>query len=86
MTSNEKLLNTKVVHNFEIFNFCFRHFFIWTKVWKIKFQNLGAFENVLIKEKLKIFFKFRAETWILAKMKVAEEEKFYNIDVGQKLI
>ena len=28
LVSNEKLLNTKVVPNFEIFNFCFRHFFI----------------------------------------------------------
>ena len=38
------------------------------------------------KQKLKIFFKFRAKTWILAKMKAVEEEKFYNIDVGQTLI
>ena len=30
--------------------------------------------------------KFHIETWNLAKMKVVEEEKFYNIDVGQKLI
>ena len=28
LVSNEKLLNMKVVQNFEIFNFCFRHFFI----------------------------------------------------------
>ena len=47
---------------------------------------MSAFENVLIKEKLKVFFKFRAETWNLAKTKVGEEEKFHNIDVGQKLI
>ena len=28
LASNEKLLNTKVVQNFEIYNFCFRHKFI----------------------------------------------------------
>jgi len=53
---------------------------------KDKIWNLSAFENVLFKAELKVFFKFRAETWNLAKMKVGEEEKFHNIDVGQKLI
>ena len=28
LRSNEKLLNTKLVQNFKIYNFCFRHFFI----------------------------------------------------------
>ena len=53
---------------------------------KDKIWNFSAFENVLFKAELKVFFKFRAETWNLAKMKVGEEEKFHNIDVGQKLI
>ena len=43
-------------------------------------------EKFYSKQKLKIFFKFRGKTWILAKMKVVEKEKFYNIDVGQTLI
>ena len=42
-------------------------------------------EKFYSKQKLKIFFKFRTKTWILAKMKVAEEEQFCNIDVGQKI-
>jgi hypothetical protein len=28
LRSNEKILNTKLVQNFKIYNFCFRHFFI----------------------------------------------------------
>jgi len=33
--SNEKLLNTNFVQFFEIYNFCFRNFFIWAMVWKL---------------------------------------------------
>ena len=86
MASNEKLFNMKVVQNFEIFNFCFRHFFIWTMVWKIKFETYVHFKKCPIQRRIKGFLKFRAKTWNLAKMKVEEEEKFHNIDVGQKLI
>ena len=64
----------------------FQALFHLNKGLKDKIWNMSAFENVLFKAKLKIFFKFRAETWILAKMKIAKEEQFYNIDVGQKLI
>ena len=59
----------------------FEQWFEKNKIW-----NFSAFENVLFKAELKVFFKFHAETWNLAKIKIGEEEKFHNIDVGQKLI
>ena len=39
MASNEKLLNTKLTRNFEIYNFRFRQKFIWGFVWNIKFET-----------------------------------------------
>ena len=39
MASNEKLLNTKLAQNFEIYNFRFRQKFIWGFVWKTKFET-----------------------------------------------
>ena len=43
--SNEKLLNTNFVQFFEIYNFCFRNFFIWAMVWKL----FNYFKNYQLK-------------------------------------
>ena len=43
--SNEKLLNTNFIQFFEIYNFCFRNFFIWTMVWKL----FNYFKNYQLK-------------------------------------
>ena len=43
--SNEKLSNTNFVQFFEIYNFCFRNFFIWAMVWKL----FNYFKNYQLK-------------------------------------
>ena len=43
--SNKKLLNTNFVQFFEIYNFCFRNFFIWAIFWKL----FNYFKNYQLK-------------------------------------
>ena len=83
MASNEKLLNTKVVQNFEIFNFCFRHFFIWTKVWMIKFK-LGCIWKCPIQSKIKDFsLNFVLKLEFLPKWKLQRKKISTTLMLGK---